>query len=143
MQQVCHAARFYQHPMHIKTANTKSKCKCIIMGHNDPVRVIYRLGFFPDTPCVDSVYPGLDRGCSEKLLLLALQLVLVVKWSPQYIVYGRFGFERCGRAGCNYVCCRRIFRPRSTSLTYLLKCPTLISLSTRNFKLRHLLVSCP
>ena len=28
----------------------------------------------------------------------------------------------------------------STSLTYLLRCPTLISLSSRNFKLRHLLV---
>ena len=33
--------------------------------------------------------------------------------------------------------------PRSTSLTYLLRCPSLISLSTMNFRLQHLLISCP
>ena len=33
--------------------------------------------------------------------------------------------------------------PRSASMIYLIRCPTLISLSTRNFRLRHPLVSCP
>ena len=33
--------------------------------------------------------------------------------------------------------------PRSTSLSYLLRYPTLISLSSKNFRLLYLLVSCP
>ena len=31
----------------------------------------------------------------------------------------------------------------SSSLRYLLRCPALISFSTKNFRLQHLLVSCP
>ena len=33
---------------------------------------IYRLGFFMAASRVDSIYPGLDRGRSQELLLLAL-----------------------------------------------------------------------
>ena len=71
----------------------------------------HRVGPILPPLCVDNVYSGFDRGCSQKLLLLALQLVLVIKLSPQYIVYGLFGFGRGGHADCNYVCCRHKFRP--------------------------------
>ena len=79
LQQICGAAKIYQHPMHIKTANKKGEYKCIILGHNDPISVywgkgygaVYRLSLFLAIACVDSVYLGFDRGCSQKLLLLA------------------------------------------------------------------------
>ena len=37
LQQICGAARIYQHPMYIKTVNTKGEYKCITMEHNDPI----------------------------------------------------------------------------------------------------------
>ena len=100
MQQVCHTAMIYQYPAHIKIVNTKGEYWCIIMGHNNPVRVdrrkgyeaFYWLGFFMFALRVDSIYPGLNDGDSQELLLLALQLILVVRQSAQYIVNGRSRF---------------------------------------------------
>ena len=37
---------------------------------------------------VDSIYPGLNYGGSQEPPLLALRLILVVRWAAQYIVYG-------------------------------------------------------
>ena len=65
-------------PVHIKTVNIKGEYKCIIMEHNDPIQVywrkgykaIYRLSLLLATACVDNIYLGFDRGCSQNLLLL-------------------------------------------------------------------------
>ena len=56
--------------MHIKTTNTEGEYQCIIVGHNNPVRVdmregygaIYRTGFFTAAFYVDSIYTGFDYG---------------------------------------------------------------------------------
>ena len=66
--------------MHIKAIDTKGEYKFIVMGCNYPIGVywkkgygvVYRLGLFPATSCVDSVHSSFDRGCSQELLLLAL-----------------------------------------------------------------------
>ena len=63
-------ARVYQYLVHIKTVNTEGERQCIIVGHNDPVRVdrrkgygfVYWLSFFMAALCVDSIYPGLSYG---------------------------------------------------------------------------------
>ena len=119
MQHVYCAARIYQHLVHIKTVNTMSEYKRIMMGHNDPACVywgkgyetVYRLCLFLATPCMGSVYPGFDCGCFQKLLLLTFRLVLIVKRSPQYIVYGLSGLKWCGYAGYGFVCCKCRFFP--------------------------------
>ena len=75
-----------------QTVNTEGEYRCIIVGHNNPVRVdkkkgyeaICWLGFFMSAFRVESIYPGLNCGSSQKLLLLELQLILV---AAQYIVY--------------------------------------------------------
>ena len=75
--------------MHIKTVNTEGEYQCIIVEHNNPVRVdkrkgygvIYRLGFFMSTFCMDNIYLGLNYGGSRELLLLALRLILLVRQS--------------------------------------------------------------
>ena len=64
--------------MHIKTINTKGEYKCIIIGHDYPIRVYWgkgyrgvnRLGLFPTTACVDSVHPAFECGYSQELLSL-------------------------------------------------------------------------
>ena len=53
---------------------------------------VYRLGFFMSTLRMDIIYPGLNGGGSQEPLLLALQLILVVKRSGQYIVNGESRF---------------------------------------------------
>ena len=75
--------------MHIKTVNTEGEYQCIIIEHNNPVRadmrkgyrVIYWLGLFMSTFCMDNIYPGLNCGGSQELLLLALRLILLVRQS--------------------------------------------------------------
>ena len=87
LQQIYRTARVYQYPVHIKTINIEGEHQCIIVGHNDFVRVdrrkgygtIHLLGFFMATFFVDSIYPSLNCGCSQELLLLALRLILVVR----------------------------------------------------------------
>ena len=54
--------------MHIKTVNTDSKYKCIVMRGNDPSRVnrgkgywvVDRLSYCGVLPGADGVYPGSD-----------------------------------------------------------------------------------
>ena len=80
--------------MHIKTVNTEGEYQCIIVGHNNPVRVdrrkgygaIYWLDFFMFAFCVDSIYLGFNCGDFEELLLLELRLILVIRRATQYIV---------------------------------------------------------
>ena len=63
--------------MHIKTVNTEGEYHCIIVGHNNLVQVekrngygdIYFLGFFMSTFRMDSIYPGLNCGGSQELLM--------------------------------------------------------------------------
>ena len=58
--------------MHIKTANIEGEYQCIIVGHNNSVRVdkregygdVYGPGFFTATLCVDNIYPGFYCGSS-------------------------------------------------------------------------------
>ena len=58
--------------MHAKIANTEGEYQCIIVRHNNLVRVdmregygaIYGPSFFMVALCVDSIYPGLDCGSS-------------------------------------------------------------------------------
>ena len=96
------------------------------MGHNDPIRVyrgrgyraIYWHGLFPATPCVDSVYLGLNRGYSHKLLMLELRLVLVVKQSSQYIVYGCLDSDGVVASTVILSAVGTDSTLRSTSLTY-------------------------
>ena len=72
------AAKIYQHSVYIKVVNIKGEKKCIIMGHNDPIRfywgkgygAVYKLSLFSATACVDNIYLGFNRGCSQKLPLL-------------------------------------------------------------------------
>ena len=88
--------------MHIKTVNTDGEYQCNIVGHNNPIRVdrrkgyeaIYWFGFFMSAFSVDSIYPGLNCGSSQKLLLLALQLILVVRRAAQYIVMACLDSDR-------------------------------------------------
>ena len=85
--------------MHIKTVNTEGDYQCIIVGHNNPIRVdmrkgygvIYGLGFFMSALLVDSIHSGLNCGSSQEFLLLELRLILVVRQTSQYIVYGLSG----------------------------------------------------
>ena len=86
--------------MHIKAVNTEGKYQCIIVGHNNPVRVdmrkgyevVYWLSFFMSAFHVDSIYPGLNYGGPKEPPLLAFRLILIVKQAAQYIVYGESGF---------------------------------------------------
>ena len=58
--------------MHIKTTDTEGEYQCIIVGHDNPLRVdkregygaIYELGFFTVAFRVDSIYLGFDCGIS-------------------------------------------------------------------------------
>ena len=84
------------YPMHIKTVNTEGEHRCIIVGHNDIIRVdmrkgygaIHWLGFFMVAFYMDSIYPRLNYDTSQELLLLALRLILVFKRAGYYIIYG-------------------------------------------------------
>ena len=86
--------------MHIKTVNTKGGYQCVIVEHNNPIRVdrregygvIYWVGLFMSAFRMDSIYLSLNYGGSQELLMLALCLwFMVVKRAAQYIVYGFFG----------------------------------------------------
>ena len=88
---------------------------------------------------MDSIYSGLDHGRSQELPLLALRLILVIRRAPQASLVSDEAAAPVvilSGGGPDSIL-------RSTSLTYLLRCPALISLSTRNFRLWHLLVLCP
>ena len=82
--------------MHNKTVNIGGEYQCIIVGHNSPVRVdmrkgheaIYLLSFFMFVFRVDNIYLSLNYGGSQVLLLLVFQLILIVRWSTQYIING-------------------------------------------------------
>ena len=132
--------------MHIKTINTEGEYQCIIVGHNNLVRVdtrkryvaIYLLWFFMFSLRMDSIYPGLNCCGSQELLQLVLRLILVVRQAAQYIAYD-------GTVAPTVILF--VAFPDSTSwsssLIYLLRCPALISFSTKKFRLRHLSISCP
>ena len=136
--------------MHIKIVNIEGDYQSIIVGHNNPVRVgrkkgygtIYWLSSLMSAFHVDSIYRSFDCGRSQKLLLLALGLIPVVRQAAQYIVFGRSGFFQNFCVDYDFV---RGF-PNSTlwssSLIYLLRCTALIKFSTKNFRLRYLSVSC-
>ena len=89
------------------------------MGQNNPVWVdrrkvygdVYWLSFFMSTFHMDSIYPGINSGGSQELLLLALQLVLAVRRSAQYIVNGQSRFRRGCCSGYNSICGLPIFHP--------------------------------
>ena len=82
--------------MHIKTVNTDSKYKCIVMRGNDPGRVnrgkgykaVNRLNCCDVLSGADGVHPGFDRGCSEHFSPLLFGLILATGRSPQYKVDG-------------------------------------------------------
>ena len=86
--------------MHIKTVNIEGEYQCIIVGHNNAVRVdmrkgyeaIYWFGFFMSAFRMDSIYPDLNCGGSQELPLLALRLIPIVRRVVQYIVYEGSGF---------------------------------------------------
>ena len=135
--------------MHIKTINTKGEYQCIIVGHNNPVQVdrrkgywaIYWLGFFMPTFRVDNIYPDVNYGGSQELLLLVLQLILVIRRAAHYIVMT--GLDSDGivaLAMILFAACPDT-TPWLSSIIYLLRCPALISFFTKNFRLWHLSVS--
>ena len=136
--------RIYQYLVHIKTVNTEGEYQCVIMGYNNSVRVdrrkrygaIYWLGFFMSSFRVDNIYLSLDRGSSQELFLLALRLILVVRWA---------GLDSDGVVIPTVILSAACpdSTPWSSSLIHLLRCLPLISFSTKNFRLRHLSVSCP
>ena len=76
--------------MYIKTVNTDSKYKCIVMRGNDPgrvnrgkgYRVIDRLNFCDVLSGADGVHCGSDRGRQELFSPLLFGLILVIDRSP-------------------------------------------------------------
>ena len=83
--------------MHIKTVNTHSKYKCIVMRDNDPGRVNRGKGYraFNQLSCsgvlpgANGVYPSPDRSHPEHFSPLLFGLILAIGRSPQYKVDGR------------------------------------------------------
>ena len=82
--------------MYIKTVNTDSKYKCIVMRGNDPGRVNRGKGYKAVNwlNCcdvlsgADGVYLGSDRGRWEHFSSLLFGLILAIGRSPQYKVDG-------------------------------------------------------
>ena len=82
--------------MHIKTVNTDSKYKCIVMRGNDQgrvnrgkgYRVVNRLNYCDVLSGVDGVHPSFDRGRLEHFSPLLFGLILAIGRSPQYKVDG-------------------------------------------------------
>ena len=82
--------------MHIKTVNTYSKYKCIVMRGNDlgkvnrgkEYRAVNRLSFSSVLPGADGVYPSSDRSLPEHFSPLLFGLILAIDRSPQYKVDG-------------------------------------------------------
>ena len=82
--------------MHIKTVNTDSKYKCIVMRSNDlgrvnggkGYRVVNRLNCCDVLYGTNGVHPGSDRGCLEHFSPLLFGLILAIGRSPQYKVDG-------------------------------------------------------
>ena len=76
--------------MHIKTVNTHSKYKCIVMRGNDKGRVNRGKGYLAVNwlscsgvlPGADGVYPGSDRGHSEHFSPMLFRLILAIDRSP-------------------------------------------------------------
>ena len=85
--------------MHIKTVNTHSKYKCIVMRGNDPGRVnrgekyraVNRLSCCGVLPSANGVYPGSDGGRLEHFSPLLFGLILAIDRSPQYKIDGWAG----------------------------------------------------
>ena len=82
--------------MYIKTINTDSKYKCIMMGGNDPSRVnrgkghrvVNLLNCCDVLSGADGFHPGYDRGRLKHFSPLLFGLILAIGWSPQYKVDG-------------------------------------------------------
>ena len=82
--------------MHIKTIDTQSKYKCIVMRDNDPGRVNRGKGYraVNQLNCCDvlsganGVHLGSNQGRSEHFSPLLFGLILAIDRSPQYKVDG-------------------------------------------------------
>ena len=101
-----------------------------------------RLDYFAADWSVDCVYPGSDGGCAQHALLLALRLILIVNRAAQYIVDGGRGLGGRSASVAILSTVGVALDRRTVSQIYILRWPALINISTRNFRLRHRLVSC-
>ena len=85
--------------MHIKTVNTHSKYKCIVMRGNDPGRVnrgkgyraVNRLSCCSVLPGANGVYLGSNLGRPDYFSHLLFGPILAICRSPQYKVDGWLG----------------------------------------------------
>ena len=102
--------------MHIKTVNTNSKYKCIVMRGNDPSRVNRGKG-----------YRAVNR----------LNYCDVLSDADGVLT------EACSISTTTLLAVGATTTPRVGSRIYLLRCPARINFSTRNFKLWQWLVSWP
>ena len=82
--------------MHIKTVNTHSKYKCIVIRGNDSSRVnrgkgykaVNQLNCYDVLSGANGVHLGSDRGLPENFSHLFFGLILSIGRSPQYKVDG-------------------------------------------------------
>ena len=137
--------------MHIKTANTHSKYKCIIMRDNDPsrvnrgkgYRVVNRLSFCGVFPGVKGVYPGSDRGHPKHFSSLLFGLILAIDQSPQYKVDGWSGARGMLNINNDPVGCGSDCYPAGWLSNIPSEVPSPNKFSTKNFKLWQWLVLWP
>ena len=104
------------------------------------VNWLYRFAIIRGT---DSVHPGSNRGCSQQLFPLAIGLVLVVGWAAQYVVDGGPGLDGSSELAVILSATGVASIGRAESRIYPMRWRARISFSTRNFRVQHLLVSCP
>ena len=118
MEQIDRTAWIDENPVHIKTVNTYSQYKCVVLWCDDPCsvnrwkgyRAVHRLNCWDISPIADGDYSGSNRGSPEYSSLLFLGLILAVCRSPQYEVDGQSRswsmFDLCnGPVGCGSDCC--------------------------------------
>ena len=127
MEQIDGTAWIDKNPMHIKTVNTYSQYKCVVVWCDDlckvnrwkGYRVVHRHNCWDISPIIDGVHSRSNRGCPEHSSPLFLGLVLVVGRSPQYEVDGwqrsQSMFDFCnGPTGCGSSRCPPRLAPLST-----------------------------
>ena len=134
--------------MHIKTVNIKGEYKCMIMGHNDPFRFTGEKEIGPYIGLVFSQLLPMWIVLTHALTVAALRSFFCWRFDWYWSSNGPPSIKFMACLNSDSAIAPAVIMStvgldstsRSTSLTYLLRCPTLISLSTRNFRLQHLLV---